>query len=91
MAPPSIVAAVNLLIAVHVFAVPYSAVIAAVIAASNETKIYINRIQRNGKRDRNTEEQLSRLWASAAVPLRIVNKEILLGASTKKPVHSLKI
>lgn len=48
----------------------------SILAATNETKIYIKRIQRNGKRDRKTEEQLSRLWASAAVPLRRINKDL---------------
>lgn len=48
----------------------------SIIAATNETKIYISRIQRNGKRDRKTEEQLSRLWASAAIPLRTINKDL---------------
>ena len=44
--------------------------LSAIISASNETKIYIQRVQRSGNTDRETEEKLSRLWAAASVPLR---------------------
>jgi hypothetical protein len=50
--------------------------LAAIIASANETKIYLMRIQHNGKRDRKTEEQLSRLWAAAAIPVRKINKDL---------------
>lgn len=44
--------------------------LSVLISATNETKIYINRVQKTGNTDRETEEKLSRLWASVAVPLR---------------------
>jgi hypothetical protein len=44
--------------------------LSAIISAANETKIYIQQVQRNGQPNREIEEKLSRLWAAASVPLR---------------------
>jgi hypothetical protein len=50
--------------------------LSAIISAANETKIYIQRVRRNGKTDKETEEKLSRLWATAAVPLRYFDQDL---------------
>ena len=44
--------------------------LSAIISAANETKIYIQQVQRSGETNRKIEERLSRLWAAAAIPLR---------------------
>lgn len=50
--------------------------LSALLSATNETKIYITRVQKTGKTDRETEEKLSRLWASVAVPLRHYDRDL---------------
>ena len=43
--------------------------LAALYMACTETKICIQRVQRTGTSNRQTEEELARLWSKAAVPL----------------------
>jgi hypothetical protein len=50
--------------------------LAAIYAAANETKLYIQKTQRTGKSDRKEEEELSRLWTKAAVPIRYFDKDL---------------
>lgn len=57
--------------------------LSALIAATNETKIYISRVQRTGKTDRETEEKLCRLWGAAAIPLRSFNRDLAERCLTK--------
>ena len=52
------------------------AALAAIYAAANETKLYIRSTQRTGKSNRQKEEELSRLWTSAAVPIRHFNRDL---------------
>ncbi len=42
----------------------------AIYTAAFETKIYLEEQERTRKRNRDTEEELVRLWAKAAVPVR---------------------
>ena len=44
--------------------------LAAIYAAANETKIYLARLEKTGRRKRKREEELARLWSKAAVPVR---------------------
>ena len=44
--------------------------LAALYAAACETKIYLEKLERTNRRNRRTEEQLVRLWAKAAIPVR---------------------
>ena len=48
----------------------------AIISATNETKIYIQKVQKTGKTDRSTEETLSRMWAAASIPLRHFDRDL---------------
>jgi len=50
--------------------------VSSILMVVNETKIYLKRVQQSSKRNRTTEEKLSRLWAAAAVPLRRFNKDL---------------
>lgn len=50
--------------------------LSAIISAANETKIYIQRVQRSGKTKRETEEKLSRLWVAASIPIRHFDKDL---------------
>ena len=50
--------------------------LAAIYAAANETKLYIQKAQRSGKSDRQREEELSRLWTKAAVPIRNFDRDL---------------
>lgn len=50
--------------------------LSAIISAANETKIYIQRVQRTGKTNRETEEKLSRLWVAASVPIRHFDQDL---------------
>src|SRR5205085_8937681 len=49
--------------------------LAALYGALNETKLYLER-RDAGERDRGREEQLSRLWSAAAIPLRRFNADL---------------
>jgi hypothetical protein len=42
----------------------------ALYAAATETKLYLEKLNDNGRRNRRTEEQLVRLWSRAAIPVR---------------------
>lgn len=44
--------------------------LAAIYTAAFETKIYLEEQERARERNRDTEEELVRLWAKAAVPVR---------------------
>jgi hypothetical protein len=46
----------------------------AVCTALNETEIYYQKYGRTNRRDFETEEQLSRYWAAAAIPLRHIDR-----------------
>lgn len=46
------------------------AALMAIYVASQETKIYIERLRRGFKPSRDMEEALARLWQKAAVPIR---------------------
>ena len=48
----------------------------AIYAAANETKLYIQDVQRTGKSKPDREEELSRLWTRAAVPIRRFNADL---------------
>jgi hypothetical protein len=50
--------------------------LSALISATNETKIYIQQVQRTGKTNRETEEKLSRLWATASIPVRHFDRDL---------------
>lgn len=50
--------------------------LSAIISAANETKIYLQRVQRTGQTNRETEEKLSRLWAAASIPLRHFDQDL---------------
>ena len=52
------------------------AALSSIYAAANETKLYIQKAQRTGKSNRNKEEELSRLWTAAAVPIRHFDKDL---------------
>lgn len=49
--------------------------LAALYSALNETKLYL-REREDGRRDRQREEQLSRMWLAAAIPLRRFNEDL---------------
>lgn len=42
----------------------------AIYMAANETKLYIQEVQRTGKSKQKREAELSRLWTRAAIPIR---------------------
>lgn len=46
--------------------------LSSILAATSETKLYLKR----KKRDQRIEEQLVRLWAAAAVPLRHYDRDL---------------
>lgn len=46
------------------------------LKAINETRLYLQRTQRQITRDRKTEETLVRLWAEAAVPVRHLDRDL---------------
>jgi hypothetical protein len=48
----------------------------AIYVATNETKLYVERVRRTGVSVRATEEQLSRLWTKAAVPIRRFDRDL---------------
>lgn len=48
----------------------------AIISVTNETKIYIQKVQKTGTTDRSTEEKLSRMWAATAIPLRHFDRDL---------------
>jgi len=50
----------------------------AICTALNETEIYNKRYRRTNRRNLDTEEQLSRYWAAAAIPLRHINRHFSL-------------
>jgi len=50
--------------------------LSALISATNETKIYIQRVQRTGSTNRETEEKLSRLWSAASIPIRHFDQDL---------------
>jgi len=52
------------------------AALAAIYAAANETKLYIRKAQRTGRSEGKKEEELSRLWTAAAVPIRHFDRDL---------------
>jgi hypothetical protein len=50
--------------------------LSALITATTETKIYISRVQKTGRKDREIEEKLCRLWGAAAIPLGTFNHDL---------------
>ena len=46
----------------------------AICTALNETEIYYKTYHRTKKRNSDTEDQLSRYWAAAAIPLRHIDR-----------------
>lgn len=52
------------------------AALAAIYAAANETKIYLARLEKTGRRRRKHEEELARLWSKAAVPVRRFDRDL---------------
>jgi len=57
--------------------------LAALYLACTETKIYIQRFQRTGISNRQTEEELARLWSKASVPLRHLDPDLANRCSAK--------
>lgn len=51
-------------------------VLLAIYTAVNETKLYIQDVQRTGKSKPEREADLSRLWTRAAVPIRRFNEDL---------------
>jgi hypothetical protein len=52
------------------------AALAAIYAASNETRLYIRHTLQRNSRDEQREAELSRLWAKAAVPVRHLDRDL---------------
>ncbi len=50
--------------------------LASLYIACTETKIYIQRFQRTGISNHQTEEELARLWSKASVPLRHIDPDL---------------
>jgi len=48
----------------------------AIYTAANETKLYIQEVQRTGKPNPEKEADLSRLWTKASVPIRRFNVDL---------------
>ena len=48
----------------------------AIYTAASETKIYIDRMKKSGRRSRKKEEELSRLWAKAVAPVRRFDRDL---------------
>jgi hypothetical protein len=55
----------------------------AISEAITATFLYYRSIEQGKGRDPNIEAQLSRLWASAAIPIRHVDKELSLSCANK--------
>ena len=54
----------------------YDQALASLYMACTETKIYIQQVESTGTLNRQTEEDLARLWSKAAVPLRHINQDL---------------
>ncbi len=48
----------------------------ALYVALSETKLYIVSRKRTGKADRQKEEDLSRLWVQASIPMRYIDQDL---------------
>lgn len=55
----------------------------AALAAALETKIYLEHLEGNRRRDRRKEGDLARLWATAAVPIRKFDRDLADRCLTK--------
>ena len=51
--------------------------------ALNETYIYYQSIERGHHRNTDTEEQLSKYWAAAAIPMRHIDKDLAMTCDLK--------
>ena len=48
----------------------------AIAEALTETSLYISRYTKTNERELETQEELARLWSSAAVPIRHIDKKL---------------
>jgi hypothetical protein len=55
----------------------------AISTALHETKLYYRGLSIDGNRNLETEAQLSKYWAAAAIPLRHIDQELALACDDK--------